>query len=539
MDPDEKNPAPPGAADKTPEEALKSILARIRRTREFPSISKYLMEINQKLSNASAYTTASELANIIMKDYALTNRLLKLVNSAFYGLVSGKVTTVTRAVILLGYENVRLAAISLALFEHFQSKSAIADLKEAVTNSFWCGLVAREIARLDDRADPEEAFICAMLHQLGKLLVIYHLPKEYTAIKSQIQAADGDANKAAKAVLGISYTALSMAVAKAWGFPERIQTSMARLPAERLSDSRKTVDPVLVLTNFSNVLAYQLETSEVANFQAVLTRLRNLYQRVLKVSEAQLLEITLASVDILRTHAAALQIGPGKSALLQRLENFRDRQGKADMAASGSPGKGGTPDTARPFRLLDSTGTGSVAPAAKSDDPIAIILDGLQEITTAMSADPDVNNVILISLEIVYRALKFNRVVMFVNNSATQVMEARFGYGRDIQRIARRTQFKIQPTAEDIFNMAIASAQDLIVEDSQDPELKHLIPQWYRQQFHAPAFMFLPIVFKQICLGAFYADRQQNGPVISELEHRHISMLRNQLILAIRFQKSS
>ena len=102
---------------------LEKVLRRILRTKDFPTISKYITEINQKLSEPAIHSSASELANIILKDYALTNKLLKLVNSAFYGFVSGKVTTITRAVVLLGYDNVRLAALSLLLFEHFKSKT--------------------------------------------------------------------------------------------------------------------------------------------------------------------------------------------------------------------------------------------------------------------------------------------------------------------------------------------------------------------------------------------------------------------------------
>jgi HD-like signal output (HDOD) protein len=97
---------------------LEKVLRRIRRTKDFPTISKFVIEINRKLAENTIHSSASELANFILKDYALTNKLLKLVNSAFYGFVSGKVTTVTRAVVVLGYDNVRLAAASLLLFDH-------------------------------------------------------------------------------------------------------------------------------------------------------------------------------------------------------------------------------------------------------------------------------------------------------------------------------------------------------------------------------------------------------------------------------------
>ena len=90
----EQNPstrlnAQPTRSDCDSDKNLKKILKRIRRTKDFPSISTYLVEINNRLSDTTAHTSASDLANVILKDYALTNKLLKLVNSAFYGFVAG------------------------------------------------------------------------------------------------------------------------------------------------------------------------------------------------------------------------------------------------------------------------------------------------------------------------------------------------------------------------------------------------------------------------------------------------------------------
>lgn len=114
----ESTPTPTASSGQT---VLERMINRIGRTDEFPAISRYLAEINQKLASNPETSNASELANVILKDYALTNKMLKLVNSAFYGLTAGKVTTVTRAVVVLGYENIRLATLSLVLFEHFKT----------------------------------------------------------------------------------------------------------------------------------------------------------------------------------------------------------------------------------------------------------------------------------------------------------------------------------------------------------------------------------------------------------------------------------
>ena len=81
-------------------------------------------EINKTISGDTDKSDASDLAGVILRDYALTNKLLKLVNSAYYGFASGNVSTVTRAVVLLGYEHVRMATMRLTLFEHFKSKKS-------------------------------------------------------------------------------------------------------------------------------------------------------------------------------------------------------------------------------------------------------------------------------------------------------------------------------------------------------------------------------------------------------------------------------
>ena len=515
------------------EKALENVLRRIRSTREFPVISKYLIEINQKLSDACAYTTASELANTIIKDYALTNKLLKLVNSAFYGFVSGKVTTVSRAVILLGYETVRLAASSLVLFEHFQRKTESTDLKEAVIQSFWCGLIARDIAAQSRNIDAEEAFICAMLHQLGRLLVIFHLPDAYRAIQVKTLKQGLEEKKASKAVLGITYSTLGRKVAKLWGFPESLQNSMAPLPAAAKRSSCRQVDPLHALAVFVNLLGGRIATTPNEQFNVIVPEIHGRYGAYLDIDRDNLGAFIGTSLDNVEKHAEALQLGIGKSDFLQRLKAYIDSLGKPVR----------TEREKRPaeprasFQLMDISATQAAVNPIAGNDPIAVLMEGLQEVTNAMAVDPDVNNIAMMSLEIIYRALRFNQVVLFIHDTARRTMEARFRYGRRPQRICENICFKMDNKERDIFELAISLSQDLVVEDSAQEKLRAMIPAWYHQHFNAPAFIFFPIMYKKVCLGAFYADRDTKGLPISKIEHRYTSMIRNQLVLALRFCK--
>lgn len=521
--------------DARTDDPLEKALRRIRRTKEFPSISKYLIEINQKLSEHAILSSASELANIILKDYALTNKLLKLVNSAFYGFVAGKVTTVTRAVVLLGYENVRMAAVSLLLFEHFKSKSEARDLKDATISSFWCGLIAKEIAKMQFMIDPEEAFICALLHQLGKLLTIYHMPHEYREIKYRVTQCSEKEMRAVKQVLGISYKSLGLAIARQWSFPQSIFNTMVPLSTEALEDKSKRIDPLCAVANFVNALCRIISTVHQDRRDDAIKILLERYHNYITISARQLKTLMGSCLDKLFNHADALQFSIEESDFLMRLSGMHIKTRKGKIKKALDQAGDGQADSGPAFRLSGDEEINASAATADGDDAVSIIMSGVQEVSSAMMGDHDINDIALMSLEIIYRALQCRRALLFIHEGRSKMMEVRFGYGADIQRLVGKVKFSTDAaTDSDLFSQSLKSGKDLIVDDSQAPELYPLIPPWYTATIDARAFIFMPIAYQKICVGAYYADLAFAGPSVNTLEHKYLSMLRNQLILGIK-----
>ena len=160
----------------------------MRHKGDLPAFSQHIIEINKKLSSLHSinFSSSGELANVILKDISLTNKLLKVVNSSLYGNLSGKVTTVSRAVFLLGAEKVRIAAASLMIMDHLQNKSQADDFKDAALTSFFSAVISRDVAEKMMFSAKEEVFICSLLHNLGKHLVICYFPEEYNEIKNII-----------------------------------------------------------------------------------------------------------------------------------------------------------------------------------------------------------------------------------------------------------------------------------------------------------------------------------------------------------------
>ena len=514
--------------------ALDRLLKRIYTTEEFPTISKYVVEINQNLSLDPDHSNATDLSNIILKDHALTSKLLKMVNSAFYGLAAGKVSTVTRAVVVLGYENVRLATLSLALFEHFKSKSNAKPLKEAVVGSFWSGVMAREIAIMEGSLDPEEAFVCAMMSHLGKMVMIYYLPDEYRKIRRAVADEGISEVKAVRSVCGVTYDELGMAVARQWNFPHQICDSMQMLSKRELEDEKASPDRLTLVTSFVKELQNSIQSlssaADVKHLHAILKR----YQPHLDISKKQLKTLIEDSLEKVHEHAQALSLNTAQSMFLDQLACIYDPQHRLTAAKR----EDADAVAGESFHLKDENELKEAARISTTRNPNDIIMEGIQELSRIMMNDYDVDTIAVMSLEIFYRALDFHRALMFINDRGQNKMMARFGYGQGCQQLTGRLGFEIKPS-KDLFNLSIQVGKDLIVADSYDEKMDHLIPKWYREKIDAPSFVFLPIHIKNVCIGALYADRDTEGLPINETEHRYLGMLRNQIVLSIKYKQPS
>jgi HD-like signal output (HDOD) protein len=515
--------------------ALDRLLKRIYGTEEFPTISKYIIEINRKLTVNPDDSNATDLANIILKDHALTSKLLKMVNSAFYGLAAGKVSTITRAVVVLGYENVRLATLSLALFENFKGQTSSNPLKEMVVGSFWSGMMARQLAAMQGRVDPEEAFVCSMMSHLGKLVMLYHLPEDYRKIRKTMVDEGVGEDKAMRLVCEVSYDELGMAVAKQWNFPFQICESMHILSRGELRNRKKSPEPLRVVTSFVKEVCNAIQADSSAASPKRLQTILERYESQLRITKKDLKTLVKGSLENVHEHAQALSLNITQSAFLERLSAIYDPPRRASAAKELPP----VPDqSGESFHLKDEDQLKAAARIATTRNPSDIIMEGIQELSQIMMADYDVETIAVMSLEIVYRALDFNRALMFVKDGNRNRMSARFGYGHHCQRLVNNLDFELGP-AKDLFNLSIQVGKDLIVADSYDEKMTHLIPAWYRKKIDAPSFVFLPITLQKVCIGALYADRDTEGLPINETEHRYLGMLRNQFILSIKYKQKS
>lgn len=510
------------------------LLRRMRHKSDFPTFSQYIVEINQKASVRDRnYTSASQLANVIIKDYALTNKLLRLVNSAFYGNHAGAVTTVSRAVVILGFEQVRFAAASLMLFDHLQNKSQRAELEDAAVSSFMSGLIAKDLGEKVGIPSVEEAFICAMLHRLGKHLVIFYFPEEHEQIKRVMAQKGVDENAACRAVLGISYHDIGNGVAKAWKFPDKIARTMKSPPHGKVEKPSSEEELLWTVTTFSNELCQIAGSADGDEGEKALNALLKRYSEGLPIQKEKVFKLLDSAKEKMESYAEILKINPKKNRFLNKVEGYSRLQDSEVLAeGAGTQGDLSRSPELEFFQTLEVSQ--SAVPAEDEKDPATILLNGIQEITNTLLEDYEINDVITMILETMYRGFRFHHVLFCLMDKRRNTMAGRFGFGENMDKVIEAFEFPVDKKSPDIFNLAVSQGKDLGIEDAADPRIKKGLPEWYLKTLSAPAFILCPIIVNGITLGLVYADRNAAGKVLSGNQIKYMKTLCNQAVLAMK-----
>ncbi|MDQ5985610.1 MAG: Serine/threonine-protein kinase PknD [Syntrophus sp. SKADARSKE-3] len=485
------------------------LIRRMRHKGDLPAFSKHIIEINGKLSSLKALTASSsgELSNIILKDFSLTNKLLQVVNSAHYGGVAGRVTTISRAILVIGFERLRIVACALMIFEHLQDINQAAELKEVALTSFLSGLIATDTAEKMKLGHLEHVFICAMLYYLGKMLVICYFPEEYEEIKAQINKKGMGEERAARSILAISYNELGMAVSHSWNFPDLIVRSMQGPPRGLINPPRTDQEMLQNLSGYAHELSEIIIKSEGTEREHALSDMEKRYQQSIPLPADQMIALVESAAVKMDQFSRLVKIDAKESILMRRLASYRQDKMKETGSADSRPGE------------LTKIQT-LISIPAKVDDTLRLqlsqlVADGIYEISEAMKGKHSFSDIIYMIMETMYRGFAFNRILFCMRDSSRPVMVARFGLGDQAEQLVHRFQFTIG-NGGDIFNIAISQGKGITIDDAETPTILGKLPQWYRNIITTSSFLIYPLVVQKTCIGLFYADKENKGALLTE-----------------------
>lgn len=164
----------------------------------------------------SENVSAEKIGKTIGQDYALTAKVLRLVNSAFYGL-GGRISSVTSAVILLGLNVVRGVVLSASVFE-LMDKGIVGLWEHSLGTAIASGVVAKALYV----PEPEEVSVAGLLHDIGKVVVPAKMPQTYREICECIERTTLSIGEAEREILGFDHSRIGMWLADEWNFPPNL-----------------------------------------------------------------------------------------------------------------------------------------------------------------------------------------------------------------------------------------------------------------------------------------------------------------------------
>ncbi len=273
----------------------------IRKVAAIASLPEVTARIIQTIENPQS--SASQLHGIVSHDPALTTRILKVVNSAFYGM-PGQVGSIERAIVLLGFNTVKSLALAASLGQLFRGVTLCEGFtaRDLWKHCICVGVGARELARQMKLPTVEEAFLAGIIHDLGLLISLQMWPERVRAACERAKAGE-DFCLIEREVVGVDHMQMGAAVAEQWRFPKVCQQVAGFHHRPKLA----TADAKLMVT-----LVYVADTlccQQERGFN--LTALRQ------RVEEAGLAEVRIDPVLITRMAEKMDDLVAAASSLLE------------------------------------------------------------------------------------------------------------------------------------------------------------------------------------------------------------------------------
>lgn len=500
---------------------LDLVLTRLRDCAGFPTLSTTISDINRAVTSDSH--SAQQLTQVILRDVSLTTKLLQLVNSAVYGQYHGRIRTVSKAVLILGFEAVRTAAMSLMMLEFSRGRPQEKALQDELIGAFFAGVLAKPLAQRLGIWNAEEAVICSMFQSLGRLLVTFFLYEDSRKIRKLVDDGTPE-DQAVEQVLGLSYNDLGQGVAKHWNYPERLIEGMSRLKGP-VAAAASDGDRLKIAANLANELfVVALRTSEMEK-PAALAALSRRYNAAIQLDPKELLATVEQGLKELSERATTLNLPVSQSPAMNVIRVWTGGTAEVEDEEQQT----GDPLLADANALDDIDDRNASGTSAQQ-----VLSAGIRDVTETLTSDFALNDVLQMVLETMYRGMGFTRTIIFIRDAKANAMRARFGFGAEVERVIPKCTFPVA-FAPDVFHVALDKGVDIAIENTQAPNIVGRIPEWHRQAMRPTSFLLLPIMLKNRAIGLLYADSERAEPLKIEAEQLGLlRTLRSQVVLAFK-----
>jgi len=448
---------------------------------DFPSLSKSAQSLEKSIYDRES--NVSEITSAILSDFTLTQKVIKLSNSAMYSSMGGEITTVTHAAVVLGMDAISHLALSIRIIDTLSSSAPDSEAaQKELEKAVLAGDMARNIVSKLNMQNGEEAVVCTLMHHLGRLLLVFYFPDEWSKIQEITEGELSRENDAALEVVGVTIDEIAQEIAKDWRLPKKISNSMMTDSTSDLTLSAPgSSDWLKHIANFSGEAAAEVvNKNRKDNLKEIISR----YDSVLDISSTDLVE----SIDLAK-------------------EMAKEQAGQPQIEHSD-----GKPVDAQERLVL-----------------------GIHEIDSMLDKGMDFSSTISVILETMYASMGFNRVVAFFLGSGE--FKAKVGFGNMMPESLPQLIFPEDYVA-DVFHLSLANKADVFIQEVASVKEASSIPGWFKEALpDVGAFILLPLVFNDRAVGLIYADwRMGVAGLVEPKELSSMGVLRDHMLEALAEQ---
>jgi len=433
-----------------------------------------------------------QITQAILRDAALTSKLLRISNSSRNAQGGRNVSTIDQALMVLGINTVKSVALSLALLGSLSHKPQSNQLHAEIVTAYFCGNLAYEITRMNaPRYSAQEAQVGGLMQNLGRMMATYYLYDDIERSRTLQAEKNLTEDDAILQTLGTSFEHIGAAIGRHWCLPDVLQNSLE-------PDIGKA--PPRVVTT---AMAWQqLCASFCRRVTDIMFRLPENREKIELPKEIEFFRLAL--------HLSESEV--------------RELIDKCLLDTDAVLAEMSFPSNVEQARKL----------LRKASERVLDMLSAEDSLTQNRNAIDGKTPVEIIQqvLRMVHDKYHFDHTLICLPDSSSGLI-AIAGVGKNANQVTAK--FRCYGSKPDLFRAIMARKTDFFISDVTIPVYVKLIPDWYYDLVGAKSIVMMPLLAGDKLLGVIYADYCELHPTAPEgLAQDDMLNWRNQLILALQ-----
>jgi len=458
--------------------------------RQMPAFAHTAQAIAGQVQDDNSST--AHLAREILQDPSMTARVLKMSNNVFHNPSQSRISTVSRAIVVLGFATVRRICMSIAFIDSLLKNKPKDNMMKALARSFHAATLAHMLAEKRGDKNPEEVYIATLLYHLGNLVFWCFAndfdPNLYERLHNALAGAEADTSDIEQRILGFSLKELSAALNREWQLSDLLEFAL-----ESKLSKDKRLGNLTMGYELADAIQKGWDSPEV---KKLIKRTAELLYMPQHKAEAVIKEKTEQACRTLSS------LGAG------RVNHLIPRPPQPVVSASGVL----QPDTQLPDSgeaLEQQPETGKLNIQQEQNGDMQLQLTILGEISEHLEEGSNITLLLEMVLEGIHRGIGMDRTLFALLTPDRTGLHTKLALGKDRDQISKQFSFRMDQPGQ-IRNL-ITQQRGLLIDPSQSPWDKRLATDPVGELCRGQIFFISPIIVNRKIIGVFYADRAVTG----------------------------